>query len=423
MQAGNLTNVTDDQVDSLVHVLELIRSGSATTRPDIAHASGYGRTLISQRLAQLQDVGLVSGEEVRLGVRGRAPVVLRFAAERAYVLVAVVDTFTISAALSDLSGELVRIFVEERVAAAGLEEILESIERLFDSLTESVDGLPIWGIGVGLPAPVRYSTGRPAGSAITPLWEDFPVRDRLEARYAMPVWVDNDVNLMAFGESRTGGEDTSDIIYVRVAGGFGAGILSEGRLHRGATGAAGEIAHVQVDKQSTVRCYCGKTGCLVAVAGGPALIAAAETAIREGVSTALATSPRAHTNLTVEDIANAATHNDPLAMDLVYESARALGTVLADLVNFYNPAKILLGGPLAHSNHAYLAGVREEVFRRAHPLATRPLTIDEARFEESSGLRGAALMVVDEMLSRKGIARWINQGTPVGAFESLAFSN
>jgi predicted NBD/HSP70 family sugar kinase len=132
---------------------------------------------------------------------------------------------------------------------------------------------------------------------------------------------------------------------------------------------------------------------------------------------------RAGSLITIESIAEAATHNDPLAMDLVLRSARALGSVLADLVNFYNPAKILLGGPLAHSNHSYLAVVREEVFRQAHPLATRPLTIDEAHFEESSGLRGAALMVMDELLSRNGIAKWINLGTPVAAFEGLAISS
>lgn len=414
-------NIADDQVDSLARVLELIRSGTATTRPEIGHVSGYGRTLISQRLAQLEEVGLVGGDELRPSVRGRSPVILRFTAERAHVLVAVLDEFATSVALCDLSGAIVHKVIEERNPSVGLSASLDSVERLFDVLLEGHSGVPIWGIGVGLPAPVQYSTGRPAGSAITPLWEDFPVRDRLEARYSVPVWVDNDVNLMAFGESRSGAsDDKSDTLYVRIAGGFGVGILSEGRLHRGATGAAGEIAHVQVDRLSTSRCYCGKLGCLVAVAGGPALIIAAKKALAEGVSSSLAERGDAEQAVTIHDIAQAATHNDPLAMDLVFESARALGSVLADLVNFYNPAKILVGGPLVHSNYAYLALLREEVFRQAHPLATRPLLIEEASFDETMGLRGAALMVVEELLSRNTLAQWINLGTPVGAFHGVA---
>jgi predicted NBD/HSP70 family sugar kinase len=419
--AGNPRTVIDDPTDSLVRILDLVRDEVASTRPELVHASGYGRTLITQRLAQLQGVGLVSGEELRTAVRGRAPVILRFVSERAALLVAELGPASVSVGLANLRGEITSSISEKSEGiAVGLAVNLDQVERLFDRLlAERQDDLPIWGIGIGIPAPVQYLTGRPVGSAITPLWEDFPVRDRLEGRYHVPVWVDNDVNLMTLGEFRAGrARDKNDVIYVRVASGIGAGILSEGRLHRGATGAAGQIAHVEADQNSSVRCYCGKTGCLVAIASGAALVRAATEAVDEHVDSVLAGAVRAGRQLTISDVVVAAQHGDRLSTDLLLESARAVGSVLSSLVNFHNPAQVLLGGPVAHSGDAYLAAVREEIFRQSHPLATRRLSIDESALEESGGMRGAAFMVIDELLSRERIGKWINSGSPTAVFNA-----
>ena len=118
-----------------------------------------------------------------------------------------------------------------------------------------------------------------------PGWDGYPVRERFADRFDAPVWVDNDVNVLALGEWRSGvaaGHD--NVVVVKVGTGIGAGIIADGRLHRGAQGAAGDVGHIQVVGRPRVVCRCGNTGCLEALAGGAALARDGEAAAREGRS-------------------------------------------------------------------------------------------------------------------------------------------
>src|SRR5258707_8326533 len=116
-----------------------------------------------------------------------------------------------------------------------------------------------------------------------PGWDLYPIRERFAARYGAPVWVDNDVNVLALGEWRSGiaaGHD--NVVVVKIGTGIGAGIISDGRLHRGAQGSAGDVGHIQVTDDPTVICRCGNIGCLEALAGGAALGWAGEAAAPPG---------------------------------------------------------------------------------------------------------------------------------------------
>ena len=105
----------------------------------------------------------------------------------------------------------------------------------------------LWGIGIGVPGPVEFRTGTPFSPPIMPGWDGYPVRARFADAYGAPVWVDNDVNLLAMGEWRNGSAVGQDnVVVIKVGTGIGAGIISDGRLHRGAQGAAGDVGHIQV---------------------------------------------------------------------------------------------------------------------------------------------------------------------------------
>ena len=227
----------------------------------------------------------------------------------------------------------------------------------------------------------------------------------VRARYGAPVWVDNDVNVLALGEWRSGiaaGHD--NVVVVKIGTGIGAGIISDGRLHRGAQGSAGDVGHIQVVDDPSVVCRCGNVGCLEALAGGAALG-------RDGrgrrAARAAATRLRAALDqrgaVTAEDVARAASFGDPVAVALLQSAGRRVGSMLASVVNFFNPSLVVIGGGVANSPDQLLAAIRETVYRRSLPLATRDLLIQRSSLGGLAGVIGASSMVVDQLFSRESI--------------------
>lgn len=412
-----------DQLDTLVIVLDLVRFGAARTRPELARRSGLGRTVVTQRLAQLIGSGLV--EEGRLGAStgGRAPRELRFRADAAVVLVAELGATSLSVGLTDLAGRLVAQHEESWDIAAGPDVTLARVEELFDVLLAEYTPAAVWGIGVGVPGPVEFASGRPVAPPIMPGWDGYPVRDRLAARYDVPVWVDNEVNMMALGEYRAGlGQGADELIHVKIGTGIGAGLISGGRLHRGAQGCAGDIGHVALVSEvieavpgaAQQVCRCGKIGCLEALAGGAALARDATEAARSGRSPALARRLAEAGALGAADVVRAAEFGDPVSVELLQRAGRLVGETLAALVNFFNPSMVLLGGGVGTSGDLVLAAIRQAVYRRSLPLATRDLRIARSQLGDRAGLMGAGFMVVDELFSRERLGRWLPDGTPAG---------
>jgi glucokinase-like ROK family protein len=291
------------------------------------------------------------------------------------------------------------------------------VEELFEQLrvtTHDVPG-PLWGIGIGVPGPVEFATGRPISPPIMPGWDGHPIRERFAKRYRAQVWVDNDVNVLALGEWRSGiaaGHD--DVVVVKIGTGIGAGIISGGRIHRGAQGSAGDVGHIQVTDDPAIICRCGNVGCLEALAGGAALGRAGEEAARDGRSFRLRTALDQRGRVTAEDVARAASAGDPVAVAMLQLAGRRVGSMLASVVNFFNPSLVVIGGGVANSPDQLLASIRETVYRRSLPLATRDLLIQRSSLGGLAGVIGASSMVLDELFSREAIAGWIEAGEPVG---------
>jgi glucokinase-like ROK family protein len=409
--------VTDDHLDSLVCVLDLIRSDKARTRPQLQHTSGYGRAVVAQRVVQLIDSGLVEEGPLGPSTGGRSPRELRLRSSAGIVLVAALGATSISTGMADLSGNLLTHHEELNDIAIGPERTLSRVEELFDKMLadRAGSGPDVWGVGIGVPGPVEFSAGRPVSPPIMPGWDCYPVRERLSQRYQAATWVENDVNLMALGELRTGlARGETDVVYIKIGSGIGAGLITAGRLHRGAQGAAGDVGHVAVSDQNSVICRCGNTGCLEAIAGGAAIGRDGTTAARDGSSTFLADRLAENEAITARDVIEAADHGDPVAVALLNRSGNLVGRMLATLVNFYNPSLVIIGGGVASAGDTYLATIRQSVYRRSLPLATRDLRIVRSSSIETIGLLGAAFVVLDELFSRARLGRWISQGTPKG---------
>ncbi len=397
-----------EQLDGLVSVLDLVRAGSASTRTELVQASGLGRNIVADRVDHLLDSGLLAEGPPGVSTGGRAARRLSFVADAGRVLVAVLGATTIRVALADLLGNIQQQRLVYADLTDGPELTLAKVDRLFDEVLAG-NSIELWGIGISLPGPVEFATGRPVAPPIMPGWDGHDIRRHFATARGIPVWVDNDVNVMMLGEIRKGrAVGQQDAVFIKVGSGIGAGLVSRGLLHRGAQGCAGDIGHINAVTDSTVICRCGNVGCLEALAGGIAITRDAAAAAREGRSGPLAAVLAAEGELRPADVIRAARSGDQVSIGLLSYSAHLVGESVARIVNLFNPSLILIGGQVTANNDVYLANVRRAVLGRSLPLATRSLEITTSALGEMSGLTGAVYMVVDELLSRAMLARWID---------------
>jgi predicted NBD/HSP70 family sugar kinase len=398
-----------DEVTSLLRIVNLVRTGEATTRPEIGKVTGLGRGVVSQRVDQAIQIGFLGDGEFGASSGGRAPRTLRFRAEQARIVVCALGALHIRVGVAALDGDILDHAHRSWDIAQGPAKTIDAVMSLIDEVLEPHAQVPVWGVVIGLPGPVDFATGQPVSPPIMPGWNGFDVRTPFEERFNAPVWVDNDVNLLALGERARRRDALVDLIYCKIGSGIGAGLLSQGRIHRGANGAAGDIGHVRVP-DSDAQCRCGKIGCLEAVAGGWALVRDAEQAIKEGANSSLAARTK-KAPLTLEDITLAAQGGDSLAITLVQKSARVAGGVISALVNMFNPGVIVIGGAMGSAGEVFLAEVRQRVYELSLPLATRDLTITLSVNDEREPLRGGAELAREQLFDVT-FPRWFAEGRP-----------
>lgn len=369
------------------HVLELVRSGEAATRTEIGRATGLSRPAVALRVTELLRHGLVTEDRAAPSGGGRPPARLEFNAAGGVVLAAALGVSHSQAAVCDLSGRLLARGSGspeiEHGPHAALPWLLETWQRLLEECGRGTGD--VRGSGIGVPGTVEFATGRAETPPVLADWGGVEIAPLVAERFPAPVLLDNDVNVMALGEHRAVHPGVGDLVFVKVSTGIGAGVVAGGELLRGSLGAAGEIGHIPVRDGGGTPCRCGNTDCLEAVAAGPALLARMAAQDRRVAG--------------VAELAELAYEGDPDAVRLVRQAGRRLGEVLAGVVNLLNPEVIVLGGLLGRAHDHLVAGVREVVFQRSIPLATRQLRVVGNRSGEEAGLHGAATMVLERVLS------------------------
>ncbi|MFI7641990.1 ROK family transcriptional regulator [Nonomuraea sp. NPDC049400] len=381
------------QLGSAGDVLTLISAGSATTRSDLARLTGLARSTISQRVDALIERGLVEETESGESTGGRPPRQLRLQTEdHAFAGVDLGATHC-RVALMDISGNVLAECEDALLIGEGPDNVLAHVDQRVDRLLGEV-GRPrsaLRAMGIGVPGPVEFATGRPNNPPIMPGWNDYPVPEYFGG---VSVLVDNDVNVMALGEHRHSFPNTNHLLFVKVGTGIGCGIVAEGKLHRGAQGSAGDIGHIRVSGHEDAGCRCGNSACLEAVAGGAAIA-------------------RRLTELGLPaesggDVVALVQAGNTQALRLVREAGRLIGEVLASLVNFFNPEVIVIGGALSRVHEHLLAGIRETVYRRSLPLATHHLSIKPSRTGINAAALGAGILAIEHYLSPDNINRIVN---------------
>lgn len=399
-----------DEVTSLLRIVTLVRTGEASTRPEIGRLTGLGRGVVTQRVDAAIQMGFLEDGEFGPSSGGRAPRTLRFRTDQGHIVICALGALHIRVGIATLDGEILAQTHREWDIGRGPAETLSTALAMIDDLLADVPERPVWAVSVGVPGPVDFETGSPVAPPIMPGWNGFDVRRRFEQRFDAPVWVDNDVNLLALSERFHRKDQPIDLIYCKVGTGIGAGLLSRGRIHRGANGAAGDIGHVRVS-DSTTPCRCGKVGCLEAEAGGWAIVRDAEKAIAGGATGTLAALSERGEPITPEAVAVAAMDGDGLAISLIQRSARLVGEAIAALVNMFNPGVIVVGGAVSAAGEIYLAEIRQRVYELSLPLATRDLSIVRSLGDEKEPLRGGAELAIEQLFDAT-FPRWFADGRP-----------
>jgi predicted NBD/HSP70 family sugar kinase len=381
-------------------VLRAIRELGPVTRADLTACTGLARSTIAQRVDALLAHDLVREVGAQPSTGGRRATALAFNAAAGVVLAADLGATHARIAVADLAGGRLADRAAELPIAAGPERVLAAVERDFASLLRACgrDRADVRAIGIGVPGPVEFASGRPVSPPIMPGWDGVEIPRLLRARWPVPILVDNDVNIMALGEHANGWPQLESLLFVKVATGVGAGIVTHGRIYRGASGAAGDIGRIRVPGHDDVRCECGNSGCLEAVAGGRAI---ARDLRGRG--------------LDVEgsrDIVALVRRHDVDAVAAVRQAGRQLGDVLAGVVNALNPQVIVVGGDLADAHEQLFAGMREVVYRRSTALATRHLEIVHGVLGDRAGVAGAAAMAIERALSRGVLDATLAQPAP-----------
>ncbi len=398
--AINLPPTAPIVIDSAeAEVMRVLRRQGRISRTEISGITGWSKAKTSQEIRCLIDKGLLveTGEGASQG--GRRPQLLRMNERLGYVVGIDIGATSIEAVLADVTGQVVQRVFEAADVRDAPEKFFQRCLELTNQMAEAqgIQSGEILGFGVGVPGPVDFAKAVLVAPPLMPDWENFPIRSFINSRFPSAfVIVDNDVNIMALGEQRAGdGEGIDHFIYVKIGTGIGAGIVSNGRIHRGSDGCAGDIGHICVDKLGPT-CRCGNKGCLEAMAAGPAIAEKAVQAARSGLSPLMRQMMDANNGiLRPEDVNAACREGDDAALEIIRSSGQMVGDVLASLVNFFNPSHIFIGGGIANFGNHLLVAVRRAVLRRSLPLATNHLSINFSRAGSNAGTIGAVALALE----------------------------
>lgn len=375
--------------DPALELLALVATESAVSRAELARVLKVAPSTVSLRVNELLSAGLLVETGDGNSTGGRKPRSLQLNHSAGHVLVADLGAHHVRVGVMDLSGALLASDAIELDVAQGPEKSLATIAGLFDELAAGISSSTLRGVGIALPGPVDYDAGCVDSPARMPGWHRFPIRDWLAGHYNVPVFCDNDANMMALAEhtlrqtSAEHGKKPRNTLFIKAGAAIGCGLIADGLVYRGSTGTAGDITHVRVRAAGDRACSCGNLGCLETVASGSAIVA---DLVAAGIDVADLSA--------VVELANNA---DAVATTQIRGAGRLLGEMLCSIVNFVNPDYVVLGGALAQVE-PYVAAIRSQLYEGCHPLATKNLTIEKSLAGPHAGMIGIGVLSLREVL-------------------------
>ncbi|TDL32304.1 ROK family protein [Arthrobacter nitrophenolicus] len=381
-------------------VLDLIRSGEATTRTDLLDRLGWSRITLARRLEELVNASIIKSVGQLDSRGGRPPENFAVKPDSGVMLVLDIGGSHSMVAITDLVSTILSVDEADIGPSQGPAEIFEWAGQVFDLMLQRLGKTrdDVLAIGVGVPGPVDTATGRLASPQVDRQWDGVAVRDYFASRYGHAVLaVDRDVNVMTLAEARRGGVGYQDIVGVKAGIGIGLGFVLDGAVYRGARGGAGDLSRPRIGG--------GRLQRLETVASG-AVVRAELVA-------------RGYKVRTGADIVELAASGDHRTLALLEETGTTLGQTLADIVGLINPEAVIIGGSLAAAGEPFLRPIREAIYAGAREFATQDLVVEPSRLGAVAGLTGASLLAQDALFAPERISKLTHSGATSLALASV----
>lgn len=384
-------------------VLQTVFWTAGSSRNALAGRLDCSKSKANALAAGLIEQGLLEETGLQASSGGRRPETLQLAQGLGVVIGVDLGATSLHVAVMRPDLTVLARHGEDADVRAGPGVVLARVRDLMRELLArcGMSAKAVIGVGIGVPGPVDFASAQLVNPPLMPEWDSFSIRDYLGEAFTAPVFVDNDVNLMALGELWRLQRGLQNFMVIKVGTGIGCGIVCHGEVYRGANGSAGDVGHICVD-QAGPRCHCGNFGCVEAMAAAPAITRMATEAAQAGESPALAELLRANGRLTAVDVGQASRNGDAAANAIIQRAGSLIGQMLASVVNFFNPSHVFIGGGVTHIGPLFLASVRQSVYHRSLALSTRHLEIQYTPLGGQAGLVGAGALAMQETLRMHG---------------------
>lgn len=377
-------------------VLQLVRRRGRISRADIAKQTQLSRSTVSSIIADLMQQHLVTETGIGTSKGGRRPIILEFNYQANYIIGLDVGQTAIEAVITDLNARICHRrtlpFDIGSGPRTGMPRIQQMVEMMLNEAP--VGRSRISAIGVGIPAPLNFRTGRTIAPPVMPGWDNIPIREELMQQFGLPVSVDNDANLASMAELRWGaGQGAQNMIYLYLStSGIGAGLIMDSRLYRGSIGSAGEIGHVALNATPLDDQVPVNAGTLEALASQPVLMRKARQAGFIGPDDDL------------DALLDVAERPGP-ARELMEQAGYYIGVAVTGLINMLNPDRVVIGGPMAEHTSLIIERVRSTVARRGLSIAVEHTSIVAGTLGANVVALGAAALATERLFAQPALER------------------
>ncbi len=369
-------------MSSSARVISAFEGHPFLTRQELQDSTGLSRVTISQVVQDLLDEKVLVEADQLPSNGGRKANALAINPSHGFIGICYFSATALTVAVSDLSGEIKNKRREISLIEEGPEKALPNATEWLQDALKGIPKSKLLGIVVGVPGPVEHKTGVVINPPIMRGWDGVNIREHFAKNFKVPVFLENDVNLMVIAEHRLIYPEIENLIFVKMSTGIGSGLIIDGRLYRGSQGSAGDIGHVQLDALKGLPCRCGHHDCVESFSSGWALIEKLKS--------------MGHKIQTVSDLVSLARKGDAEVTRLLTEAASYIGHAIADAVNLLNPTKVVIQGRIAEASDRVLATIKEVVYQRASALASKNLEIVPSKLDEDRGVYGAAQLGITE---------------------------